>query len=366
MNVKKFEAATFEEALLLVKNEMGPDALILSTEEVHRGIFKKASVEITAAVEKKNDPQPWDAASLERVFPHRRRTAVAEAAPAPKAAAPARAPKPAPSVPGLQPSDTEWDLLRMGLSPETARDFARQIVFEYPKRDTENPQMLEKVKTRLLTGQMRTLTPDIFASRRSWAVVGGAGAGKTSFIVKLALTLRGRQVPVRLASCDQRKVLGRQELAAYARLIDVPFHAALVAEKRSGVFLLDTPSTDRAGDLFQKIEAACRDLSTLVVLDASQRLEELLRAVERFDRLAPVALAFTRLDAVGSAGVIYDVLRTTKLPLLACSMGPELSQGVSFFEPADLAVYIARKPQAREQRKNLIESGASHGSEALV
>lgn len=56
MQVKKYEAPTMSEALKLVKAELGPDAIILSTKK-HRkgfGLLSKASVEITAAVSERS------------------------------------------------------------------------------------------------------------------------------------------------------------------------------------------------------------------------------------------------------------------------------------------------------------------------
>jgi len=52
MRVKKFEAKTMREALQMVKNELGPDAVILSARDNRRafGLGGEASVEITAAV----------------------------------------------------------------------------------------------------------------------------------------------------------------------------------------------------------------------------------------------------------------------------------------------------------------------------
>lgn len=52
MRVKKFEAKNMKDALQMVKNELGPDAVILSARDNRRafGIGGEASVEITAAV----------------------------------------------------------------------------------------------------------------------------------------------------------------------------------------------------------------------------------------------------------------------------------------------------------------------------
>jgi len=52
MQVKKFEAKTMKEALEMVKNQLGPDAIILGARDNNKGfgLLGKASVEITAAI----------------------------------------------------------------------------------------------------------------------------------------------------------------------------------------------------------------------------------------------------------------------------------------------------------------------------
>lgn len=50
MEVKKFEAETLRQAIQMVKNELGPDAVILSTKEGVRGYNNKTYVVVTAAI----------------------------------------------------------------------------------------------------------------------------------------------------------------------------------------------------------------------------------------------------------------------------------------------------------------------------
>src|SRR5262245_17319350 len=53
MQVKKFEAKTMKEALELVKIHLGPEAIILSAKDTHKGfglLGSEKSVEVTAAV----------------------------------------------------------------------------------------------------------------------------------------------------------------------------------------------------------------------------------------------------------------------------------------------------------------------------
>lgn len=56
MQVKKFEAPTMQEALKVIKKELGPEAIILSTKHIKSGfgLMSKASVEVTAAIAEKD------------------------------------------------------------------------------------------------------------------------------------------------------------------------------------------------------------------------------------------------------------------------------------------------------------------------
>ena len=56
MYVKKFEGETLDEALQLVKKDLGPDAIILKTitNKGLKGAFKKSKIEITAAISEQN------------------------------------------------------------------------------------------------------------------------------------------------------------------------------------------------------------------------------------------------------------------------------------------------------------------------
>src|SRR5262245_37351183 len=82
MHVKRFEAADMAEALRLVKHELGPHAIILSTRQIKKGggtfgIFGRSFVEVTAAVDREAIDTPRPASQ-----------------PRPPAAAPARATAP--------------------------------------------------------------------------------------------------------------------------------------------------------------------------------------------------------------------------------------------------------------------------------
>ena len=69
MHVKRFEAADMAEALRMVKLELGPHAIILSTRQIKKGggtfgIFGRSFVEVTAAVDREAVAAPRPAPQL--------------------------------------------------------------------------------------------------------------------------------------------------------------------------------------------------------------------------------------------------------------------------------------------------------------
>src|SRR3990167_1829495 len=68
MQIKRFEAVDMQEALRLVKGELGPDAVILSTKQIKKdngvfGMFSRQVIEVVAARDYVNKPNPVNAYS---------------------------------------------------------------------------------------------------------------------------------------------------------------------------------------------------------------------------------------------------------------------------------------------------------------
>lgn len=368
MFVKKFEAPSLEQALALVKHELGPNALILSTETKPKSLFKKPIVEVTAATEVAAEaaPEPkettFDEAALREIFPHRKRRhqSVVDEAPTPVAATNRRAKvdkyrgverrdlHDADETPAVATRTShnpyEEIFLRAGFSSDSAKDFARQLIFDYSKQDLRSPSFLEKAKLRLISPSLKSYTADVFRAQNEWTFIGPPGSGKTSCVVKVALCLKSQGQKVAVCSHDRRKLLGRRELSTYARMIEVPYHEQTTTPKeRVDVTLHDSPALAATGtDRSEDLEAACAGRSVCLVLDAGMRLSEMLRIYERAARLRPVAVAFTRFDGLVGAGVLHDFLKTTKLTVLGASLSDSFKTNFKFFEPTELGRFILK------------------------
>jgi flagellar biosynthesis protein FlhF len=371
MLVKKFEAPTMEKALALVRAELGPNALVLSTHQRPRRWYQRPLVEVTAAGVQRAAEEERDAAfdeeELKRVFPHRKHQLAAAPAAEPEEADEVPAPavtcyadlergrtRPAPE----KKSDTRAarqplaraeryteSFLRSGFGADTAKELTRRLIFDYPNEDRTRPSQLLHAKSKLVAQDLRTLSFESILLHPAWSVVGVGGSGKTSLLVKLALAMKARGVQSVLVGGDRRKIAARAELAGYARLVKSAF--AFEAKPAAicmgqGIQLVDTPALAFDREDWQGHEKLCRDSKVILCLEASCRYEDAMRIVERAQRLNPQAIAFTKLDVVGSFGAIYDVLRTSKLPLLGVSVSPSFKTPFRFFEPIDAAYFILK------------------------
>lgn len=365
MMVKRYEASSLEEALAQVKRELGPEALILSTHQKRRTWLRPPIVEVMAAKEATVKPEAQsdlDEEALRRIFPHRRvkdketlEEAIA-ASPEPEEETSIRhtrvsrykdLDKKSNVIPKENAGDDHIELLtRLGFSDPTAKEIARRIIFDYPKEDRADPAMLAKIRARVAASSVQTLAPSIFDARTVWTAIGVGGAGKTASLVKLAIGLKRQGSTVSLIGCDKRKVVGQRELATYARLIQAPYSSEFRIERGpKKVQLIDTPALSfQSPDQNAEIGEICRGTSPFLVLDATARLKESLRVWEVASRFQPAAIVFTRLDLLSQPGVIHDILKATRLPLLGASVGDSFRTPFQWYEPRALGEFLTTPP----------------------
>ena len=182
------------------------------------------------------------------------------------------------------------------------------------------------------------------------AAVGPTGAGKTTTLCKLAVrhVLRHGPDGVVLASCDAARLGGADMLRAVARLLEVPFIAAAEGEDiaallaRAGeplLLLLDTPGLNRrrAGDPERLAQLARAGVRSLLVLPANAQRAWLESAVEDYRAARPAAAVVTKLDETVSLGEALGVLLRERLRLAYVTDGPEIPDDLRLGDAAELA-----------------------------
>ncbi|MCU0976232.1 MAG: flagellar biosynthesis protein FlhF [Steroidobacteraceae bacterium] len=117
-------------------------------------------------------------------------------------------------------------VLRDLSSLDIAPDLARDLVNAMPS--VTNPEDAGRVAMALLVRRIPVVDDGLLASGGVFALVGPTGIGKTTTIAKLAAHYVQRRGPdaVGLISIDSYRIGAREHLGAYARMLGVPMKAA--------------------------------------------------------------------------------------------------------------------------------------------
>jgi flagellar biosynthesis protein FlhF len=194
------------------------------------------------------------------------------------------------------------------------------------------------------------------------ALVGPPGAGKTSTLVKLAVT-RGLAAgrPVRLLSVDHYRIAAAEQLRTYAAILGVPFTLAettaalaqaMDAAPPETLLLIDTPgftaaSLEESGQDLVAFLRERRDIDTHLVLTASMRQADLQRTIDLFQAFQPAKLLFTRLDETNATGSMFCEAARTGKPLSFFSTGQAIPEDMEPATKARIVALLVRElPQA--------------------
>ena len=189
------------------------------------------------------------------------------------------------------------------------------------------------------------------------ALVGPAGAGKTSALVKLAITrgLMARR-PVRLLTIDNYRIAAAEQMRTYAAILGVPFilaettlalAQAIDSAPPETLLLIDTPGyapasmADSGRDLASFFEDR-QDIDTHLVLTATMRQADLDRTVDLFQPFRPSKLLFTRLDETDSTAAMFCEAARTGLPLSFFSTGQVAPEDLEAATKARITASLVR------------------------
>jgi flagellar biosynthesis protein FlhF len=298
MFFKRFRANTVRDALRAVRADLGPDALVLSTEMVPaygwRGLVGAREVEITAAVDRE--------ASATRPEASADRQAAQDAADHPVAELTAR-------------------LMATGLDEALAAEVASSI--PTAARRGATPARLRDA----LAARIAALAAPDHEYARAEVFIGPPGSGKTTTIAKIAAQERargGRRLG--LIAADAFRIGAVEQLRTYADILDAPFrvartpddlHSLLDRRSRTPV-LIDTagrsPSDDAAKDLFRVVGGA-QGIRTHLVLPASTSVTAARRILDGYGEARPSRLVLTKIDEADSLSPLVSLLHEKQLPI---------------------------------------------------
>jgi flagellar biosynthesis protein FlhF len=185
-------------------------------------------------------------------------------------------------------------------------------------------------------------------ARRVVALVGPAGAGKTTTLVKLAVRFGvAARKPTLIVSTDCHRVAATDQLKSYASILGLPFllvgsPGALVTglqeHRHKELVLIDSPGFGDAegecSDDCASILSEAPSLETHIVLSATTRFADMELALRRWSRFHPQHLILTHLDDTESFGDCLGAAMKNQLPVSYLCGGQRIPEDL---EPATKA-----------------------------
>lgn len=376
MQVQTFRARTLRDALVQVRQSLGPEAAVIHTREVNRGIVGRlfggrvfevsASNEVTvprrltpvieASTTASSPPMPPAhvdcnyRSRYQHDFRDRLTNQLGELQSLVEELCAGGAANSRPDLPEAQ-FRVFTDMIQADIDEATARDLLEQARTSSNGEAPTDPLILKSRIAQLLEDEVRTAGPIATATAecRVVAMVGPTGVGKTTTIAKLAANFRLREKKrVGLITVDTYRVAAVEQLRTYADIIDLPMEVvATPREMREAVArlqYLDLILMDTAGRS-PRDEVRIQELKSMLgeakpaevhlVLSSTSGSQSLLGTIERFAEVGATAMLLTKLDEATSYGHLLPVVRNSQLPLSYLTDGQDV--------PDDIQVAQSRK-----------------------
>ncbi len=386
MDVRTYRARSLQDALQLIRSDLGAEASVLHTRELRGGLLRRLmgirEVEVTAS-NTVNVPSRFEEDESWPEIPVDPR--VADALPPQSPQATVNSPR----LPAADEHDyrTKFrddlkcqlnslqsmvedlcqqkqqarsnelpeslfllftDLLDAELNEELARELVERVRQGSGTGDLDDAVLLRARIARMIeeeiavTGPLQ-VTP---GKRRLVALVGPTGVGKTTTIAKLAgnFHLRERR-RVGLITVDTYRIAAVEQLRTYADIIDLPMEVVSTpAEMRQAVerlsdldlILMDTAGrSPRDGVKIQELKNMLSEAEAdevHLVLSSVNSVENLKKTAHQFADVGVTSLVFTKLDEATGLGNLLPLLRSCQLPLSYVTNGQNVPDDI---EPAD-------------------------------
>lgn len=352
MQIRTFKAATINEALQLVKKELGPDAVILKNERVTVSP-SHSYVEIMAATE----PLSQDRAA-----------APESAVPRPQVHDDIKEIK---SLLSMLISSKDYftqlqiqqplaeiyhSLLTRGLDEKQTFLLLRKALSESKEEPRKKKDIIASFCRQLL-GKVRLTNPfrgESLAKSKCFTFLGPTGVGKTTTLAKLAAHLKiKRHLDVAVISVDTYRIGAVDQLQHYAEILDVPMSIAQTAVelakardqfKHYDVVLVDTIGKNflhkkHLSDLMTILNSD-NDCQHLLVLSATAKDEDLRQTIRQFADIKIQSLIFTKLDETLSPGSMFNQLLRFPHPLSYLGTGQCVPEDIRLASHRNLLAFL--------------------------
>jgi flagellar biosynthesis protein FlhF len=376
MKIKRFFAADMRTAIRQVREQLGSDAVILSNKSVDGGVELVAALDFD---ESKLAPAPTRPSSRPQVAASK---GVVTAFPRPEESGSVEQPQETESPEQAERAPkVEWSQDPLLVDMRKEMQVLRRMVenelsgMNWEETDKRKPQVSELLRRLIaldlppamcqrlvekvgefdaidegwrkalynLASELNITGDELLEQGGVVAVVGPTGVGKTTTIAKLAarFALRHGNRHIALISTDSYRIGGQEQLATYARILDVPIRMAsnveelnialnAFAEKR--LVLVDTAGMSmrdvRIGEHLSLLHSGNRPVRTFLALSAATQHNAMQQTIKSFGVASPEAVILTKMDETASLGGVFSALVDSDLPVAYITDGQKVPEDI--------------------------------------
>ncbi len=383
MLIKKFQAASEQEALQLAKQELGKDVIITHIKSVKpKGIyrlFKKPLVEITAAVdedriyEKKNNYQQIAEEIKKNPYEFRipkeegNSSAIEQKLDSLQTMLEKQLKEQTTAVekekeePVAEEQTAAMACVQMIYNQMVANEveevYANKVIAEIEqslKPDATVDNILSTIYQKLVLkiGQTKELEYEEGKTKYVF-FIGPTGVGKTTTIAKLASSLKlGKKAKVALFTADTYRIAAVDQLRSYATILNLPLRViyseseikeAVEEFKDYDIVLIDTAgrshkNREQRDDIEKLLLSVPEEQREIyLVLSATTKYKDLVKITETYSAIAKYNLIFTKLDETSGIGNIFNIKMLTGAPLSYTTFGQSVPDDISKINPQAIA-----------------------------
>ena len=226
-------------------------------------------------------------------------------------------------------------LLNCGVSPKLARDIARDLPYSDRLESAWESALIK------LGNRLRIVNDDIIDKGGVIALVGPTGVGKTTTVAKLAAryALRRGVRHAAMITTDNYRVGSHEQLRTYGRLLDIPVRNALNKDELQlqlddfldkDLVLIDTAGMSqrdmRISEQLSVLKESKTNIKVFLVLAATSQLAGLEETITVFNGMGLDGCILTKLDEAVSIGPAISALIEQSLPLVFVSDGQRVPE----------------------------------------
>lgn len=402
MLIKKYVADTESNAIMMAREELGSEAVVMNIKKTEpKGImklFKKGTVEITAAVDESFEKQKTETKKTETkntsLTPNSKTLEALEKAMLNGELDVKTKERQAPEVKKANPKAMPVNELETFFE-----DRIKEETIKESEADNKKEKMSERMSAckKLIRTQLKEAevaekyvdelladVDDMFVAENTinailaclyqkiilklgqpkliysekehpkfYFFIGATGVGKTTTIAKIVSDLRlNKKAKVALVTADTYRIAAVEQLKTYAGILDVPVKVVYSAEEMEEAVeeldefeyvLVDTAgrshlNEEQKNELIELLDSV-EDKDIYLTLSVTTKYKDLLDIAKMYKDITDYSIIFTKLDETKCIGNIYNIRQETGASLSYITTGQNVPDDIEKLDTQ----YIAKK-----------------------